>query len=103
MNVTDHRTIVEHWRIMGDSGNAYTVAYYDKSGFTCTCPDHVHRLRECKHIRLVIQEDTDKVDVRLETLRMLGEQRNSWMDSLTSDENQEYSGLVYRKRVLTTH
>jgi predicted nucleic acid-binding Zn finger protein len=28
----------------------------DYAARTCTCPDHVHRHRQCKHIRFVLDE-----------------------------------------------
>lgn len=38
--------------IMGSTGNVYTVTISDK--YKCTCPDHVRRKVQCKHIYFVL-------------------------------------------------
>lgn len=45
--------------VPGSRGNTYTVTADPKDGtiVDCTCPDHQHRHRECKHMRQVATPD----------------------------------------------
>jgi len=38
------------WRVKSQSGNGEYLVVHGFSGWTCKCPDHVHRKVECKHI-----------------------------------------------------
>jgi len=50
---TQHNPI-EEYRVTGDRGITYIVTHYtDEDRWSCTCPDHVYRERECKHIKAV--------------------------------------------------
>jgi hypothetical protein len=57
------KTIAERveYKVEGDRGIEYIVTHYvQQNRFTCTCPDHIYRERECKHIKAVkkdIQEE----------------------------------------------
>lgn len=47
---------VERWGVTGDSGKEYTVARKADGAWSCSCPHHVFRKVECKHIaRLKIE------------------------------------------------
>lgn len=41
---------VRGWVVKSQSGNGEYLVQHGLSGWTCKCPDHVHRLVECKHI-----------------------------------------------------
>lgn len=44
------------YRVEGDSGLDYVVFYNPRTGeWMCTCPDSVHRMRVCKHIKAVLE------------------------------------------------
>ena len=57
---TRHAPEIEY-TVMGDRGVEYIVTFYPETGeFTCTCPDHVYRERECKHIKAVKMAERPK-------------------------------------------
>jgi len=48
--------------VAGDHGQSYIVTKIRKRGtrsyyYNCTCPDHVFRLRTCKHIKKFIANE----------------------------------------------
>ncbi|MEM3742813.1 MAG: helicase-related protein [Nitrososphaerota archaeon] len=46
------------WSVPSETvqGREYVVRLLDDGRYTCTCPDHVYRRRECKHIRRIRME-----------------------------------------------
>ena len=47
-------------RAQSKDSKTYTVEYLPR-GWSCGCPDHQNRKRNCKHIYAVIQHNTDTV------------------------------------------
>ncbi|KKH45967.1 transposase [Methanosarcina sp. 1.H.A.2.2] len=64
------------WLVKGDSGKKYPVKFAESSGYTCTCPDFVEKLKICKHIHAVQTyssgeplPDKKELDKELKTLQ----------------------------------
>ncbi len=58
------------WSVVSSNGDDLYLVSRDQDGvWACTCPDHVYRQHECKHIRLIKQNyrfDTEARERRLE-------------------------------------
>lgn len=46
--------MITEMKVRGDSGTEYTISASIDGGVRCTCPDHVFRQRQCKHIDFAI-------------------------------------------------
>lgn len=49
-----HRLAADAWLVTetAKAGGLYQVRYR-RGRYTCTCPDHRHRRRDCRHIRVI--------------------------------------------------
>ena len=48
------RTLTKEFSVGSDNGNGdYKVMMIERVSYTCTCPDHRFRQRDCKHIRQI--------------------------------------------------
>ena len=58
------------WSVVSSNGDDLYLVSRDQDGaWACTCPDHVYRQHECKHIRLIKQNyrfDTETRERRLQ-------------------------------------
>lgn len=52
------------YKVLGASGNEYTVNTRTEGAETCTCPDYVHRNAQCKHIFFVLMRVEQSMLVR---------------------------------------
>jgi phage recombination protein Bet len=62
MNATTRGPITRE--VVGDTGRHYLVRFA-AGRWTCTCPDHVYRNHECKHIRRIKQQEKSMIETTL--------------------------------------
>jgi len=49
------RVLTKEFSVASDNGNGdYKVMQIERVSYTCTCPDHRFRQRDCKHIRQIM-------------------------------------------------
>ena len=46
--------MITEMKVRGDRGIEYTISASLDGGIQCTCPDHLYRGRQCKHIDFAI-------------------------------------------------